>query len=192
MPAAWALATAAADVADPAGPPGIEALVAEAFPVGPGLDGEADELGHGRIVVEHLGEGPVLRPDDAPLAFDLERLLLEGRIEPPLDGDLGHDGDALEPQVPLDVLVRPAGARQALVVPDGDRLVPVAELHVGDAVRRLPMKDPVESLPDGHGRGPHLTKKRAAKPNPRLNRGEGEAGPPPRPPVSLKTRRRLY
>ncbi|MCK7522263.1 MAG: hypothetical protein MZV64_33600 [Ignavibacteriales bacterium] len=52
----------------------------------------------------------------------------------------------------LDVLVGPALARQALVVPDGDRLVPVAELHIGDAVRLLPAENPVRAFSDGHER----------------------------------------
>ena len=150
MPAAWAAVDRRRDVADPAGPPGVEPLVPQPLPVGPGLDGELEELGHGRVVVEHLGQGAVPRLDDAPLAPLLDGLLLESREKPLLDRHLGDDGDPLEPQVPLDVLVRPALAGQALLVPDGDRLVPVAELHVRDAVRLLPAEDPVEALSGGH------------------------------------------
>ncbi len=138
-----------ADVADPAGPPGVEPLVAESFPIGPRLDGELEELGHGRVVVEHLGERPVFGLDDAPLAPLLDGFFFKGRIKPLLDGHFREDGDPLESEVPLDVLVGPAVAGQALFVPDGDRLVPVAELHVRDAVRFFPAEDPVESLAGG-------------------------------------------
>jgi hypothetical protein len=146
MPAAWAAATA-----NPAGPQGVEPLVAEPFPIGPRLDGELEELGHGRVVVEHLGERPVLGLHDAPLAPLLDGYFFKSRKKPLLDGHFREDGEPLESEVPLDVLVRPAVAGQALLVPDDDRLVPVTELHVRDAVRLLPTEDPVESLSDGHG-----------------------------------------
>jgi len=144
------------DVSDPAGTPGIEALVAQQLPIGPGLDGELEELGHGRIVIEHLGQGPVLGLHDAPLAPAFESLFLELRKKPLPDGDFGDDGYALQSQAALDVLVRPAVAGQALLVPNGDRLVPVAELHVRDAVRLFPAEDPVESLSCGHGQTDHI------------------------------------
>ena len=148
MSAAWAASTAALDIADPAGRVRVEPLVPQLLPVGPGLDGELDEMGHRGVVVEHFCERPVL-------VWTMRCSPRRSRVFSSnsgwrfADGHLGDDGNALEPEVPFDVLVGPALARQALVVPDGDRLVPVAELHVGDAVRVLPTEDPVESFSGG-------------------------------------------
>ena len=138
-------------VADPPRRVRIEPLVPQLLPVCPGFDGELQEMGHRGVVVEHLRQGALLGPDQAAAVPDLEGLLLEGREEAPVDGGLGDDLQSLEAEVALDVPVGPAFAREALLVPDGDRLVPVAELHVRDAVRLLPAEDLVESFPGGHG-----------------------------------------
>jgi hypothetical protein len=141
--------------------------VPHALPVLPGLDRELEELGHGGVVVEHLGEGPVLGPDDAPLAPPLDRLLLELGEEAPLDRRLRDDLEPLEPEVPFHVPVVLTLGRQTLLVPDRDRLVPVAELHVGEPVRLLPAEDLVEPFPDGHGGPDDIPDRGARQPQPR-------------------------
>ncbi len=138
----------ALDVAHPTGLAGVELFVPQPRPVVPGLDRELEELGHRGVIVEHLGQRPVLGLDDAPFALARDRPLLELGEQAPADGDLRHDLQPFETEVPLDVPVRPARGRQTLVVPDGDRLVPVAEFHVGDAVRLLPAEDLVEPFSD--------------------------------------------